>query len=591
MLKIKQIHIKNFRSIVNEIINVDKFNIFVGINDAGKSNVLKALNLFFNGETESGKEFNFNLDYSVFAPVRKNKAKEIEISILIEIPDNYMDHDDVLWKKRWRVNGLHYDSSSEWTFSPYSKVPTLLKRIRYKYVPAVKSDTYFKDLLADLYVSIANEVSGELVEKASSYSDALKRYTKRIGEIVEINVGLKSELMMPINQIDIFKELIFMTQDKSGKDINLSHRGDGIKSMHIPAILKYIAEQDNKNLGSNAVPFTPIWGYEEPENGVEMRKCFDLAAELYGFASEVQQFITTHSPAFYEYGGSSAVKVIYTYKENNSFTSVFNENVNLLDLHDKIGLMPIVAPLIEEKQRELEEMRNTIQRANFSDMDTIFVEGKLDKQYLELAISALSPKLKNKLKQQTLRIITREENGCGTSLLCDWAIAWMHFNYKSKAIFLLDNDNAGIIARKKIISACEQYKNKNYKLKVILLKPTDDIKNLNKKINGSFFYEIEHLLPYRIWEQLHIKDWVHPKEAEELLDVYKKLLTKDKSIDDIIDEVVDNDDMKKTIVYWNPKDEKKNNIWEYVKNQSLNGDKTIFNGFTNTLKALENEFE
>lgn len=48
--------------------------------------------------------------------------------------------------------------------------------------------------------------------------------------------------MMPTNQTDIFKELIFMTNDSSGQNIGLSYRGDGIKAMHIPAILKYIAE-------------------------------------------------------------------------------------------------------------------------------------------------------------------------------------------------------------------------------------------------------------------------------------------------------------------------------------------------------------
>lgn len=453
MLRIKQIHIKNFRSIINETINTDRFNILVGLNDAGKSNVLKALNLFFNGETEPGKRFDFDIDYSNFAPERKNKAKEIEISILIEIPDHYKDNEDVLWKKVWRISGLYHDSSMTWTFSPYSKVPTLLKRIRFKYVPAVKSEIYFKDLLADLYISIANEVSGDLIEKASAYSEALKSYTKRIGEIVHENVGLKSELTMPANQMDIFKELVFMTQDESGKDVDLSHRGDGIKAMHIPAILKYIAERDNRNLGSNAVPYTPIWGYEEPENGVEMRKSFDLAEELYGFSPMVQQFVTTHSPAFYEYNGKKSVKVIYVYKDDSSYASTFSEEVEIQELHNRIGLMPIVAPFIEDKQRELAKMQEIVKQMQFADIDTIFVEGKTDKEYLELAICELSHQLEDRIKQQTLRIVTREENGCGTSLLCDWAIAWMHLNYKSKAVFLFDNDSAGLYAKKEVNEA------------------------------------------------------------------------------------------------------------------------------------------
>ena len=52
MITIKKITIKNFRSIVNETIDFSDFNCFVGKNDSGKSNVLKALNLFFNGKTD-----------------------------------------------------------------------------------------------------------------------------------------------------------------------------------------------------------------------------------------------------------------------------------------------------------------------------------------------------------------------------------------------------------------------------------------------------------------------------------------------------------------------------------------------------------
>lgn len=167
-------------------------------------------------------------------------------------------------------------------------------------------------LLADLYVSIAKESNNELVEKAENYSEALDSFTQTIGLRVQKTVGIKSNLMMPTNQIDIFKELIFITNDKSGESINLSYRGDGIKAVHIPAILKYIAEQDNRLMTNTAVPITSIWGYEEPENGIEMRKCFDLAKELLDFSFEVQEFITTHSPAFYQLGNEKTVKVYYT---------------------------------------------------------------------------------------------------------------------------------------------------------------------------------------------------------------------------------------------------------------------------------------
>lgn len=56
---IKTIQIKNFRSIRTAKIDCRNMNIFVGQNDVGKSNVLKALNLFFNGKTDYETEFDF----------------------------------------------------------------------------------------------------------------------------------------------------------------------------------------------------------------------------------------------------------------------------------------------------------------------------------------------------------------------------------------------------------------------------------------------------------------------------------------------------------------------------------------------------
>ena len=67
MITINKVHIKNFRSIVDETIYLKDFTCFVGKNDSGKSNVLKALNLFFNNKTDYGTPFSFNEDYSFFA--------------------------------------------------------------------------------------------------------------------------------------------------------------------------------------------------------------------------------------------------------------------------------------------------------------------------------------------------------------------------------------------------------------------------------------------------------------------------------------------------------------------------------------------
>lgn len=589
MVRIKYIRIKNFRSIVDLSIDAEKMNIFVGLNDAGKSNVLKALNLFFNGETEPGATYDFDTDYSKYAPIRKKKAKEIAISIVFAIPERYSYHEDVVWTKIWREGGLYKDGSSEWDFTPYSKVPTLLKRVKYKYVPAIKSDNYFKLLLADLYMSIAREANNELVEKAEEYSYALDGFTQKIGLQVQKTVGIKSNLIMPANQVDIFKELVFMTNDKSGKNINLSYRGDGIKAIHIPAILKYISEQDNRLMTNTAVPITTIWGYEEPENGIEMKKCFELAKELFEFSYDVQEFITTHSPAFYQLSNENDVKVYYVYKGTDDYSSQVYEEIDPLELHDKVGIMPIIAPIVAEKQAQLSAMKKSLANVKFVDKETIFVEGITDKGYLEMAIATFSPLLHQKINNGLLQIVTREENGCGTSLLVDWAVAWMHLNYKCKAVVLLDADKEGKAAKKTIEEAKEKYKKKSFRLKPLLLKPTEDMKVVNHKINNGIIITVEHLLSYDFWKIIKEKGWVEEKSKTEILDMFGNILDIRKPLDTVIDEIIENKDMKDTIIYLMPKDEKKDKILKLAQSEVESGNVSIIEGFRNTILELEKE--
>lgn len=590
MLRIKHIRIKNFRSIVDLDIDADKVNIFVGINDAGKSNILKALNLFFNNETEASCAFDFGVDYSKYAPVRKKKAKEIMISIVFEIPERYSYHEDVEWIKTWREGGLYRDNSEEWNFTPYSKVPTLLKRIRYKYVPAVKSDNYFKLLLADLYMSIAKEANSELVQKAEEYSFALDGFTQKIGLRVQNIVGIQSNLIMPTNQVDIFKELVFTTKYKNGKSVDLSYRGDGIKAVHIPAILKYISEQDNRLMTNTSVPITTIWGYEEPENGIEMKKCFDLAEELLGVSSEVQEFITTHSPAFYQLGKENGAKVYYVYKDEDEYSSKICEEIDYIELHDKIGIMPIIAPIVEEKQKELLAMKTLLANAKFVDIETIFVEGVTDKSYLEMAINTYSQSLSKKMKDGKLQIVTREKNGCGTSLLVDRAIAWMHLNYNSKAVVLLDADKAGIDAKNAINNEKKKMKG-NYKLKAVLLQDTEDFKNVNRRIHKAITFTAEHLLSYECWRSIKANKWAEERKRNEMFDVFSGVMDMNKALSGIIDELIDNKDLRETIICYAPKDEKKNQILNFVKQQVEIGNISVLEGFRNTINMLEKEFE
>ena len=72
---IERITIKKFRSIVDSTFYASNITVFVGENDVGKSNILKALNLFFNNQTDVDQVLIFLLiirDW-LFPPKRKPK--------------------------------------------------------------------------------------------------------------------------------------------------------------------------------------------------------------------------------------------------------------------------------------------------------------------------------------------------------------------------------------------------------------------------------------------------------------------------------------------------------------------------------------
>lgn len=95
----------------------------------------------------------------------------------------------------------------------------------------------------------------------------------------------------------------------------------------------------------------------------------------------------------------------------------------MFELHDKVGIMPIIAPIIEKKQAELMNMKELLENAKFVDKETIFVEGITDKRYLEMAVKVYSQNLNKKLQEGKLQIVTREKNG--VVLVC-WSIGLLH---------------------------------------------------------------------------------------------------------------------------------------------------------------------
>ena len=351
MITIKRIHIKNFRSIVDEMITLKDLNCFVGLNDSGKSNVLKALNLFFNGETDFDTPLDFENDYSKLAKRGQKQAKEIIVELDIVIPDTFKEKGIKRWKKVWRSEGVHQDNLSE-LFSAGSKGLTFLSRIQYLYIPAVKSNEYFRGLLSNVYLSMTQTANSALKDLNEQYSNQLQALT--VGLTQQLRSGLKmdSAIQMPSNLSTLFRDLTFSTSDQNVGDISLEHRGDGIKARHIPSILQFIQKNTEEARPKKSISGSYIWGFEEPENGVEYLSCFEMAQEFLLYAKSCQILTTTHSPAFYTLKSNENVACFLTNKRSgcSKYIEETEEKIN-----ERMGLLQMVAPFIQAVKEQYEK--------------------------------------------------------------------------------------------------------------------------------------------------------------------------------------------------------------------------------------------
>ena len=528
-----------------------------------------------------------------YFPKKSHGTKEISIEVIFNIPDTFKEKGKVVWKKKWRTNGYtdeKIETIDRKDLSNRSRIPGTLKRIRYRYVPAVKSKEYYKSLLSDLYFTVSSVLDSPLEESVNSFSSVLQDYTKQISDEVGERIGIGSRLSVPENLSELFKILEFETSILGIEaSVSLIRRGDGIQARHIPIILKYIADEDQKTRNQGSVKVSTIWGFEEPENGVELSRAFEMAKDFKEYSSDIQMFITTHSPAFYLEKNNEYQQIVFAIQGEKNDGTKLKDNFDSERVGEYMGLMPIVAPYVAKQEEIIANSKKMLQENLITDVQTVFVEGKTDKVYLELAIKLYSQALNTQLKNGKLRIFTKnEEAGC--KKVIDWAYTWIFSGHKCKAVALFDRDEAGKIAKRELTDS-EIYKNKNSNslLKVMELQPSDEIKELfQDKIN--ILFEAEHLFSFACWKELKKKNWVEIRSPEELSYLVEKHMQIDKTIIELLDEKVKNKEALETIVRYNPKDNKKNQICNYIKDLDITKQEEFLKGFKNTVIKLEDYF-
>lgn len=535
---IKHVKVVNFRSLTDANVALGDYTALAGLNDSGKSNLFRALNLFFNGQTDIGHGLVFANDFSQHAKVVAKKAPQIEVEIEFAPPSNYADSGPVVWRKAFRADSVGSEPGTIFKrdgseFAKGSRTEYWVRHLTFEYVPAIRGRHFFDILKRRLYTTLATTVAPKITSASAAFLADLRKEVAKIESDSERLLHLKTEFALPGDLGEFFEVLDFRSADDVSMTA-LQNRGDGVQGRHVPLILKFIADQRKKNSAKGKPPSETIWGFEEPENNLELVKQIEVANELKGYSSSIQIILSTHSPAFYgvasEVGG-----VRLAVRENGSTRFVENAKQQQVDLH--LGLMPFVQPYLERAVRERDELLDAVEKlraeAQADQQAILYVEGSTDKKIVDAVIKALGLPIAFAVKTED------GLNGGGEWVVGRCVARAAMYDIRAKTAALLDGDAAGIAAMRKIKERCELI-GRPEKIKSFIVGKTsanDEIREL-KTSRIKLPFEVEDLCGEAIWDHAEVKGWLEKRDFKAMIEANAALLGENKTLTQLLAESV-----------------------------------------------------
>jgi AAA15 family ATPase/GTPase len=488
MSLIERVEISYFRSLYKvDLRGIGDINIFSGSNDVGKSNMLKALNLFFNGFTDWGKEVDFHGDINRrrLREVRSESVKGkqiIWIAVTFRRPSSYEGSLPVTIrvKKKWdRYNEERRETNLE-TKEKHGDLPStkdvaerfltrFLNKIEFEYIPAVRGESFRVHLLNRLQNYLLKEQGGspglpQTVKKLAAHIDPKINKLKKDFERI---TGIRSTIAPPEDITSLFRAFNVSTGISGGHEIPLEQRGDGIQSQYLLSVLRHMCSSDRKY---------HIWAFEEPENSLEYSRVKQLASDLEDDCSESQIFITTHSPALVNMNTeASRVFRVHRDEKETSTVSFMSEFEKDRGLSTDIGIDKLKEDLYEdykEKLDSIEALEQRVQKLDEINRHKILTEGKTDAKIIRVAFNKLrgeKPSFEVKEADPYSEDSNRSAGGAG--MLSKFVeTRWSSDEFKTIAVF--DRDDEG---RREFNNLSNNFKK---------WKDRDDVKIHN---NGSAF--------------------------------------------------------------------------------------------------------
>lgn len=534
MIVIKDVLIQKFRSCrKTEIKNLESCTIISGKNNTGKSNILRAISLFFNEEIEP----NVKLDISRDCSAARGTKKEITVSIHFTLSDELKiqktieEMENRIPRDCWIKKVYYYDPSSPYLYtkkyfvndieSPKSDevyVDQFVSLFNFRYITSDRSargvlEDNLKELQAELNYRLSQQkdknVQKNIEEAINTVNDISKTFFNPISQTMSMADDNISEVLLsaPSNIIEMIKYTSYKMILKDGEEHAESLQGSGIQSFLLFSVLVLIDKNYHRKFGWK---IATIWAIEEPEVFLH----YDLEIKLAKYFQSLCQkkterfqiLSTTHSPVFIQYSDHQLFCSL-------DKTGLYNTVVSSYDA------VSFIKKLEEEKVTNITHLFSLFQNKRI-----ILVEGYIDEYIFEshvqktdnILVYSIATFLGNKelcgcsnlirFAEGNIDIINARDKNCGIYIVVDWDVPEADVKFLKKHIktpsklIQLDYNKGNVLLDKKFRGIEKYYptniieKIKNCRTDLIWDKGADKIKDRFSCCDGDQYKEIKHLL-------------------------------------------------------------------------------------------------
>lgn len=400
MTVLAYVKVENFRSVRSVTLDqLGDYSPIAGLNSAGKSNVLRALNLFFTGTVdESRAPLDFQTDYSSHAPSGKKKEVAVTVGIRLgadfkvprqgDFEKNHGITDIVYIRRRWNLALDNVSPQDSFSFgadlsamadAAPDEVGALLgyiRAVRFVYVPNhARPADLIEQELRPLRSALVQRLRSTTVYKKTPVNDLLQELAaigdRMFGDVSEqLGRGLPGTTISANLPAD-FADLVFevgLNAITAGQARPPELEGSGAQSFMLLHILD-LADRTRRAGGFGWVQAS-VWAIEEPESflhaGLRAQFSTDLAA--YAAQERRQVFVTTHQDEFLRVADE-----VLTARKGDNGTIVVRSNAR--------------EAIIETTKREITSFRHPL--FVHTDLPMVIVEGKFDAIHLRAALQNL----------------------------------------------------------------------------------------------------------------------------------------------------------------------------------------------------------